>query len=217
MLILPADFRAPFFAPGRRNRRVLWDRPLSRAIASLGTFERQDWRHGLHFPKGLFGLTQANFAKKHTPGCGSGANCCAGLCHICSGSTPDDMQVDLGTIADGTCTGCVATFSGATVILAGLAGFCVYSYNWPSSTLTCPGPAGGQGRMTLQLGEAITFSDYALTVALYTNYAAMTVLAFSWQQIYTSIDCTSLSSENIPLFYTLGTCTGTPTCLVTAL
>ena len=53
MLILPHEHRAPFIAPGRRNRKVHWNRSLSKAIAALGKSEREDWRRALWLPESL--------------------------------------------------------------------------------------------------------------------------------------------------------------------
>lgn len=79
---LATHLRAPFIAPGRRNRKVHWNRPLSRAIASLGKFEREDWRRALWLPESLRGF-YPKWNNQFSPGGGSGCGCCGGYTGDC--------------------------------------------------------------------------------------------------------------------------------------
>ena len=136
-LILPADFRAPLIIPGRRHRKVHWNRERSRAIAALGKYEREDWHRGLTWPQGLFGLAEKYFAKKNNPGC----TCCdtapdnsCGVEFDCygedawaGGDVPDEAEVAFSFTDTGNCASCDTTWTG-TFILDRITGLATFSY-----------------------------------------------------------------------------------------
>jgi len=107
-LVLPDYARAPLFIPGRRNRKVRWNRALSKAIESLGTFEREDWRRAKWLPKSLRGFYPKWFASKNKAGC----TCCSESdpcvdCEDClGGGTYSDCEVDVPAFTDNHCTDC---------------------------------------------------------------------------------------------------------------
>jgi hypothetical protein len=117
MLIVPKDFRAPLFVPGRRNRRVHWNRTLSRAMASLGSFEREDYYRGTLRPWSLRQFFPA-WNNQFSPGGGSGCGCCEGDTPTCvdgiencfGGSFPPEVFVTIPNAFTGSlgCTGDVA-------------------------------------------------------------------------------------------------------------
>jgi hypothetical protein len=145
-LILPDYARAPLIVPGRRDRKVYWNRALSKAIDSLGTFEREDWRSAKWLPKSLRGFYPKWFASKNKAGC----TCCGeedpNYCFEvlecfdadwAGGSVPTDAEVELPAMTDLNCgaagTGSCADFSG-TYILNNI-GAALYQYQ----TVTSPG------------------------------------------------------------------------------
>lgn len=108
-MIMPPEYRAPFVAPGRRNRRVFWNRPLSRVIASLGKFEQEDWRRAQWFPKSLRQF-YPKWMNKFTPG--GSCVCCGGFdpctdCEDClTGGPYPDCEVDVPAFTDDDCADC---------------------------------------------------------------------------------------------------------------
>lgn len=118
MLLLPREHRAPFIAPGRRNRKVHWNRPLHRAINSLGKFEKEDWRRSLWLPESLRQF-YPRWNNQFSPGGGSGCGCCGDeetptvetTCTACcaSGVFPQFLTVNISVSGtDGVCTNCAS-------------------------------------------------------------------------------------------------------------
>jgi hypothetical protein len=113
MLVVPQDFRAPLFVPGRRNRRVHWNRPLSRAIAMLGRFEREDYYRGSIRPWSLRQFFPA-WNNQFSPGGGSGCGCCDGGPDPCTGiedcfggTLPSEAEVDLSPFSNTGHSDCI--------------------------------------------------------------------------------------------------------------
>lgn len=213
-LILPANLRAPFIAPGRRNRKVHWNAALSKAIRGLGRYEREDWRRGLVFPSGLFGLTRNYLAKKNNPGCG----CCgADECENCLGDRPDSYEVTISGYANGTCTTCAA-WDGTYVCdsFTASAGSCVWVYDI--------GGTNCSGFSDLVSVEVRSLSN-ALLEVWRSTYGSGSFWFGYWQNNYGVkadgfyVDCMNLTAESVA-FNSInagGACTGTPTCTVTTL
>ena len=139
MLIVPSDFRAPLFVPGRRDRRVRWNRPLSRAIAMLGRFEREDYYRGSIRPWSLRQFFPA-WNNQFSPGGGSDCGCCDGGDIPCSdvvdcfgGSFPSELFVTIPNAYGSGTLGC----SGGTADCADIAG--TYSVPFSSSAPTSVG------------------------------------------------------------------------------
>lgn len=107
--------RAPFIAPGRRNRKVHWNRPLSRAIAMLGKYEQEDLRRAMWLPESLRGF-YPKCNNQFSPGGGSDCGCCVtttpdpctGIEDCFGGSLLIEAEVDVPEFAatDGDCANC---------------------------------------------------------------------------------------------------------------
>lgn len=141
MLLFHNYLRAPFIAPGRRNRKVHWNRPLHRAVNSLGKFEKEDWRRALWLPESLRQF-YPRWNNQFSPGGGSGCGCCDGsgiLCPNCTSDTTDTYQVDLGTFSNDECTNCADYDNTSWIVTRGVftGGFpadCTYGYTTGGST-----------------------------------------------------------------------------------
>lgn len=107
MISLPNYLRAPFIAPGRRNRKVHWNRALAKAIERLGNFEREDWRRALWLPNSLRSF-YPKWAKKNNPGCGCcevGPTPCDLVADCFPGGFPDEVELTLPALS-GSCEDC---------------------------------------------------------------------------------------------------------------
>jgi len=131
---LATHLRAPFIAPGRRNRKVHWNRPLSRAIASLGKFEQEDWRRALWLPESLRGF-YPKWNNQFSPGGGSDCGCCGSsgvFCASCTTPVTDTYQIDFGNFTDHRCTNCNEDYSGQSYIVSFVSGGpsdpCIFRY-----------------------------------------------------------------------------------------
>jgi len=151
MLALPQYARAPFIAPGRRNRKVHWNRALAKAIQSLGNYEREDWRQSLWLPKALLGFYPKWFASKNKAGCG----CCDTPDNTCvdeldcldsgwsGGSLPTEAEIEMPTMTDLNCAGAghdgsCADFSGTYILnQVGLSALYLYSATYSIDPTIC--------------------------------------------------------------------------------
>lgn len=233
---LSAYFKAPFVAPGRRNRKVLWDRPFHRVMASLGRYEMEDWRRGMWLPKAVR-LFHPRFNNQFSPGreCG-GTNCgcdSAGtyVCGNCVGlSGPASFEIDISgvTLKGGeTCDGC--SFANAVVIadysMTFTCGFgpgeqCIYqhygifaNHSCAFRNYDCDDTQGGF------LGLA---SGEWAAVAGVTNNAIFGDPCDTdgdvFYKVYTSLpDCVSISAETLASIINPGPCDYSgATCIITA-
>jgi hypothetical protein len=234
---LSTYFKAPFVAPGRRNRKVLWDRPFHRVMASLGRYEMEDWRRGMWLPKAVR-LFHPRFNNQFSPGreCG-GTNCgCnpAGtyVCGNCVGlEGPASFELDISgvTLKGGeTCSGC----SNANTVA-----ICDYFM-----TFTCgfgPGEQCIYQHHSILTDRGVTFMDYDCSV---TSGSPVTLSSGEWAaiasvsnvvfpgpppcdldsdafyKIYTSLpDCVSISGETLASIINPGPCDYSgATCIITA-
>lgn len=139
MLTLPQYARAPFVAPGRRNRKVHWNRALTKAIESLGSYEREDWRQSLWLPKALRGFYPKWFASKNKAGCGccDSIDPCTTVDECFGGTSPTEAEVDLPAFANTghpDCTNCAA-IEGTWILPYSSPG--VFSYLDSPSSVVC--------------------------------------------------------------------------------
>lgn len=207
---LNSIIRAPFIAPGRRNRKVVWDRSLSRIVASLGRFEREDWRGGLFLPRPFREWPQFN--NQFSPGGGSGCGCCGEtlICGPCSQS-PDEFEAVVGTITNGTCTDCVTAFSGQTYILPlgfASAGECIWSISVGTSGVCATFP------ISTIIGVRSLGSAFGFGIA-----NSLSGLDMRWNDTFSpGTDCTAFSSQPLPHLSSTSRCDGSADpCLITAL
>jgi hypothetical protein len=208
--------KAPFFAPGRRNQPVHWNRALSKAIASLGKYETEDWRRAMWLPKSLRGF-YPKWNNKFSPG--AGCTCCgggAGCLNTCVGEIPAQFQVDIGTVGNGTCSDCASMLSGQSFIVDFFTNPdlpCWYTYTFPFLDICLP--TSGNTELWLQLPDV---SAVFIQVQLHDIDSSNDDILWFRGVGDGSIACTDISGLDIPFFsITGGVCTGTPTCTITAL
>lgn len=108
-LLLPD--RAPFIAPGRRNRRVHWNRALTKAMESLGKYEREDWGRANWLPPSLRGFYPKFSHYPCGDCCGDSPDPCEDVDDCYGGTSPTESEVDVPAFANNghaSCTNCAA-------------------------------------------------------------------------------------------------------------
>lgn len=208
--------RAPFIAPGRRNRRVHWNRDLSRAMAALGIFERQDFQRGLILPASLRNFPQFN--NQFSPGGGSGCGCCGGGgdpdCTEFTSVCADEYQIDFTTFGNNGCPNCDSDFSDTSYIVTRvpfnpIIGACHWNYYGSGDNCQLADALDSFPGVQLELNGTAA----AVHMLVVTGGARML-----WEPVVVNYNCASWNLEqfddNTPSNLACFPC---PTCYVTAL
>lgn len=196
-LILPPEHRAPFIAPGRRNRKVYWNRPLTKAMEQLGEHEREDFRRGVWLPKSLR-MFYPKWNNRFSPGrscddCACGEDPCNG----CS-TAPEEIEATLASIANDFCPDCT-TFLNDTFILARDhdTSSCIWRYSDAGAVCFFGGGIDfqlfiGGGFAKLSVGnDIVLFGEWQTTVSDPHDCAAISGLDLPFLSDDVYCDCSS--------------------------